>query len=323
MVVHSLHEKETLVLEQLLLDGRAKISTIAKNTKLSRDTVEYYIKKLEKEGIIKQFTVCIDEKKIGFQKAQIFLSIKVKSIADEEKIVELIQKNSIIKKIEKCGGEYNFFLEVFVQNIFEISQLMQQMCVEFGESLTNYKTIFSDQEFKQYRGIAGFRIRSKPKSTKNKVNERSIVLTKQETQVIEYLQHSGRDSYVTIGKALKLSPDTIKYHIQKLMQKGVIQKIIPLIDYTKLGLQQNRIILHLQNTNLTTTPIIEFLQQHSFVSNVTSSVGTLELVFELYSFSNEEFYKELRELRTRYSFTIKSMGSFQILENLYFKGCGK
>ena len=115
---------------------------------------------------------------------------------------------------------------------------------------------------------------------------------------------------------MKLSPDTVKYHLQKLTQRSIIQKIVPGINFSKIGYQEHRIILHLYNTNFATTPLIEFLQQHTLVGDVSSSVGKLELSFQLYSTSTEEFYRELRELKTRYSFTIKSIESFQILDTI-------
>ena len=160
MVVRDLQEKEALVLEQLLLDARAKISTISKNTKLSRDSVEYHIKKLQKEGIITRFTISLNEKKIGFHKAQIFLSTKIKKKLDEIKIIHIIQKKKYVTKISKCGAEYNFLIEISVQKISQINHFIEKISAELGESLVDYKTIFVDQYFKKDRGIANFRINS-------------------------------------------------------------------------------------------------------------------------------------------------------------------
>ena len=69
-------EKDRQILFELLQDCRQPISKIAKEVKLPTQTVSYRIKKLEKEEVIKKYTININYPKLGFNRHSLYLDLK-------------------------------------------------------------------------------------------------------------------------------------------------------------------------------------------------------------------------------------------------------
>ena len=67
------HDKK--ILEILLKNARESLNKIGKKVRLSRENVDYRIKKMIKEGLINRFNTIIDEKKLGLLRYGVFLEL--------------------------------------------------------------------------------------------------------------------------------------------------------------------------------------------------------------------------------------------------------
>jgi Lrp/AsnC family transcriptional regulator for asnA, asnC and gidA len=68
-----------------------------------------------------------------------------------------------------------------------------------------------------------------------------VVLDEISKQIIEQLQHDGRQSYAAIGKAVGLSEAAIRQRVQRLQEAGVLQ-IVAVTDPLTLGFNRQAMI---------------------------------------------------------------------------------
>ncbi|MDI6702163.1 Lrp/AsnC family transcriptional regulator [Methanothermobacter wolfeii] len=61
-------------------------------------------------------------------------------------------------------------------------------------------------------------------------------------KIIDLLNEDGRMSYRNISRILDVSVGTVHNRVEKLVQKGVIKKFVPIIDHSKLGYKLTAII---------------------------------------------------------------------------------
>jgi len=61
-------------------------------------------------------------------------------------------------------------------------------------------------------------------------------------KIIDLLNEDGRMSYRNISRILDVSVGTVHNRVEKLVQKGVIKKFVPIIDNSKLGYKLTAII---------------------------------------------------------------------------------
>jgi len=116
-----LDEVDSKILRILLEDARASISKIAEELGVSRPTVRKRMRKLVELGIIKRFTVIIDENLLkGFQ---VLASFKA---SNAEKLVRELKKMDEILEIYLTTGERNVVCIARIADLKTLEDLLNK-----------------------------------------------------------------------------------------------------------------------------------------------------------------------------------------------------
>ena len=111
------------ILDYLEKDGRISFKTISDNIKKTEATIRRRVKKMMDDGVIKRFSVLIDEKKINNPtKATIKIS------PDLSKIKEITSKLKEIEEITdiwRLSGDCGLFIKVEIPSLEEINPLVE------------------------------------------------------------------------------------------------------------------------------------------------------------------------------------------------------
>ena len=94
-------EKDNKVLKALAENSKARTSQLSKELRMPITTVHNRIKKLEKEGIIKSYTIIQDYKKLGKDILGYILVTVMYTLPSGEKI----SQEQVAKKIKALGAE--------------------------------------------------------------------------------------------------------------------------------------------------------------------------------------------------------------------------
>lgn len=135
-------EKDIKIIEILKENSRAGIRDIAKATNIRPSTVHNRIKKLKKEGVIKKFTVVLNDEKVG----QGFVVFMLISGTPEKYLDTKFQKNPHIKEICGVTGEYDLLIKAKFKDMREFNDFL----INFREKYSKYinKTITMVQTLK-------------------------------------------------------------------------------------------------------------------------------------------------------------------------------
>lgn len=95
-------------------------------------------------------------------------------------------------------------------------------------------------------------------------------LDRQDLNILHKLDRNSRASITTIGKATKLPTETVRYRIQRLCEKNVIDKFYGIVDLSKLGKTLYKVYLGLQNV---TEDVIK-----KFVSHLETVDGVIWII---------------------------------------------
>ena len=139
-----LRNKDKKLLLELLKNGRLSFSKLGRICKMTRQSVFSRIKTLKNKGIIKNFTVNLDEKKLGLNlKAYILVETEPLRI-NREKAWNLLKALPQISQVHQLFGRYSFLIEVVVRNIDELSEIVRKVhrieVVRRTETMIVFKT---------------------------------------------------------------------------------------------------------------------------------------------------------------------------------------
>jgi Lrp/AsnC family transcriptional regulator for asnA, asnC and gidA len=120
----NLDEIDTRILELLEEDARRSFTEMAEKLKVSESSIRKRVSALQKEGVIKKFTIKVDHAKLGLNTAAI-VGIDV----DSDKMLEIAQKLCDFKEV-KCvatsSGDHMIMLEVWAKNGKELNNLISE-----------------------------------------------------------------------------------------------------------------------------------------------------------------------------------------------------
>ena len=101
------------------------------------------VKKLEKMGIIKKYTIAVDFEKLNYIYAG--LGITLKPGVPVEEIIEILKKDKDVKVIERGIGSHDIFLRVAVpKNLRELESKIHEIIMKIGEVEKVDKTIITE-----------------------------------------------------------------------------------------------------------------------------------------------------------------------------------
>lgn len=122
------------IIKMLKENARVTVKEIAKEVFLSSPSVCARINKLEKEGIIKGYTVLLNQENLGFF-AHAFVQVDVKITQKEEFYQEISKLNQVLN-CYNIAGDYSIMIEVMTENMHTLEKLIGRF-QKYGNVKTN------------------------------------------------------------------------------------------------------------------------------------------------------------------------------------------
>lgn len=127
----ALDDKDIAILKVLQMNAKATISDIAKQVHLSGTPVHERIRRMEQQGVIKQYATLLDLAKI--QKSLIvicYVSLKEHNKNAGLKFIKRIQELTEVVECYSISGEFDFMLKVIARDMesyydFHVNKLSQ------------------------------------------------------------------------------------------------------------------------------------------------------------------------------------------------------
>ena len=121
----SLDKIDLIVIKQLLDDGRASFSSIAKETGLTDVAIKKRVESLKRRGIISGISAELNHKVLGFENP-IFVQMRVEAGKSRDVIKKLNALDHVVE-LYQVLGEYNLVGKIVVQNLDSAERLIEQL----------------------------------------------------------------------------------------------------------------------------------------------------------------------------------------------------
>ena len=137
-----LDEIDIAILRVLQKNARATVREIAEEVNLSATPVHERIKRMEREGVIKQYTILIDPAKVNKSlKVICYVTLKEHNKSIGTKFIKLINEWNEVLECHNISGNFDFMLKIAVENMdeyyhFHVHKLSQ------SELIANVQSMF-------------------------------------------------------------------------------------------------------------------------------------------------------------------------------------
>jgi len=140
-------EKDERILNVLKENSKLSTQQISKKISIPITTVHHRIKKLEKEGIIKKYTVVLDSKKIG-KLISSYILIRVDYRHTKQSQLEMamnLKSKDAVEEVSIVTGSIDMIVKIRVKDIAELNQfVIKYLRMMEGIERTETLVIMSD-----------------------------------------------------------------------------------------------------------------------------------------------------------------------------------
>jgi len=315
---YKLDLKDRKILAELDQNGRLSCSKIGKNVGLSTEVVNYRIKRLEKENIIKDYIAIINLSKLGIIQFKILLSLE--QIDEEELNIKIGQLKAIenIKWIATCKGKWDLVLTIYAEELKQIASLKREVISIFGNHINqkdlslasfaevyNRKFILNNKDYGTSHGII-------ETTTKESLDELDL-------KILSILSESARKPLLDLATELKKPVKTINYRIRRLIKDRIITGFRISLNYERLGIKFYKAFIELSNSSQDNIKgLLYFIKMSPNITHNMEVIGKWDFEPEFEVYSEEEFDKILNEIKFKFSNVIKRVEVITIIKEYKF-----
>src|SRR3989338_7000797 len=122
-------ETDYKILNLLKEDSSLSTYKISKKASIPQTTVLNRIRKLNENGIIKKYSIVVDQKKVG-NNVSALIFVKVENTEEKKHlgqiglIEERISKHPMVSSVKRLMGNFDFVIELFCKDIDELNDFL-------------------------------------------------------------------------------------------------------------------------------------------------------------------------------------------------------
>lgn len=304
-----------------LLDknSREKESVLAKKLLVSKQVVNYRIKKLTEKGIIKQFQTVLNLSSFGADIfAQIYIRLTNCDDKKQKEILKYLLENKKVYYVGLVSGNFDICITLLSSSIQEFEHDLNAILSKYSRELSNYDISLRSKSIRLSKKYLFQDKKQEEIETKYLLNESSEMnLKKTDREILKIISSNSRETFVSIGNLLNIPFSTVREKIKNLERKKVILGYSTLLDVDKMGLEIHRILIKVNDkSQLLEKKIFDYAVVHKNFVWVSKTFGTWDYELRVNVNNQKELMSISLELRQFLGSDIETMEYLRILEDL-------
>jgi DNA-binding Lrp family transcriptional regulator len=279
------------ILFELDINARMSASKIAKKLKIPKETVNYRIKRLEKDGWINRLYTIFNASLFGYSYYRVFLKFNKLTASTETEIIDYITSDPTCANLRVLDGQYDLVFLTIQKNPGELKAFLQCFFNNYGKYVQEKNVLMM---MKTYKLNQKFLFEGRTiKKTFNHVETKDFSLDKIDLGIMKAISTNARIKLSEIANNLKLDSRLIEYHIKRMERTGIIVAYVTDLNLVKLNRELIKVDIALKDPALIPR-IVDFFDKTNTCVFAHELLGKYDLSFEIYV-ENDEMLRGILE----------------------------
>ena len=297
--------KDRKILYELDLNCRQSNAQIGKKVGLSRKVVEYRIKRMEDEGIIKGYYTCIDSYKLGYYFYRFYINFQYVSSDLKNEIIKHFVNYKNISTVSTQKTMFDLVVVFWVNNINEFYDFWEKTLIKYGD-------YFAEQKFSLY--IKGYGYPTSVLIMKNETTNleeietfgitKKYTIDKTDFDLLNILSLNARITTIELAKHLKSSSQTVTYRMNNLVKNGIIQSFRVIFNYEKINLSRVKVDMYLKEHGRR-YELVRYIKSLPNLRYFSTSVGLCDLELEFLVKDSDELLLIIENIDRKFPGSMK------------------
>jgi DNA-binding Lrp family transcriptional regulator len=308
--------KDRQILSALDMNARIPFTTLAKRVKVSRQVVEYRIKKLEKENIILGYKTIFDSAVVGIKWYRV--TFRLLNITKQEKKVfmEYLKNHNYTGWLGEVGGNWDIILNFMCRDNFEFNKIFEEIIATYGKYIRDYEILIYINVYDFERTyIQDIKNKRKKFFHEMKYNH-TIHLDILDKKIIQELANNARISNIELARKFKVTPNTIKNRINIMIQHKLILGFRMVINPSLYGYTSHLLFLEITRLNLQKErELLRYIKTIPNIIYIVKHIGRWRIGLEIETQNTQEFQDIFVDIRGRFSDIITDFEIFPLFKD--------
>jgi DNA-binding Lrp family transcriptional regulator len=311
--------KDKKILYHLINNSRQSFNSIGKKVGLSKNVVDFRIKKLENKGIIVEYPTVINSRLLGWGDVRFYYTFQFASPEKKQEIIDYFIHSDIVTHVTELEGSYDLQINVYVTSLrnFEYPSKYRDLFLNFSsfydQTQKKYRKYFDEQIMIAHHKsewfdpilLLGDKI-LKPSYTPRPPSPIEIKIDKLDFDILQNLAVNARIPTVKLAHDLNVTTKTIKNRIKKLIEEKVVLGFGVLIDLSKTQFREYVVEINLKDYDKK-YEIIEYIRKYQNIIEITESFGRgVDLDFRFVLEDITQLQENINNLSSEFPDTIKN-----------------
>ncbi|MDD5192208.1 MAG: winged helix-turn-helix transcriptional regulator [Candidatus Nanoarchaeia archaeon] len=146
--IYELDEADIKILQELSTNARINFVDLAEKTKLTRDIINYRIKKLTEKGIVIQYRCYLNLQNLGINHYKVIFRTKNLDETAENKIKQYTKKHKKATQFLKLIGSWDLEIEFETENEDELYRILTEIRKEFSDIIRDFDILRITKNYK-------------------------------------------------------------------------------------------------------------------------------------------------------------------------------
>jgi len=295
--------KDRKILYELDANARQSDADIGRKTGLSKEVVNYRIKRLVGEGVIRNFCTIIDASRMGYLSCRVFLKFQHDDPAREKKLIKFFVDDSRTWWVCSIDGSKDLAVVIWARNTYDFYDFLEKVLCEFKPVIRDFSPGIYVRFFQFRRTYLAGKEEEDAKAIESCTSQKAEV-DETDLAILRKIAANARMPTVQIAAETGLTTAVVNYRIKKLVEKGVIQGFRSALDLQKLSYHLYKLNIDLEDFSKA-DGIISYAKSHPNVVYAYKVIGGANLELEIEARSYPEFRSIVDDFRTRFSKAVR------------------
>lgn len=301
------------ILYELDRNSRMTFKELGKRLKISKETAAFRVKRLVKEGYIKNFITTTNTSNLNRFYYKLFYKFHKTTPAVDGEIVKFVQDYHAVAYFASLEGRYDITFLLLSKSFHDLYKFLVPFREKFGAYILEQEilTLTSTHRF-NFR----FFLDEGTELTHTKYVETLSEPDIDETdyQIILNLAKNSRIALIELAKITGTETNVVKYRIKKLLKSGILGANVLDVNFEKFGVQQIQVDFTLRSHSVT-HKLIGFIAQSPKSTFATITLGKYDLAAEFAVENIKELRKILGHIKEKFSQDIINEDIFTMEEH--------
>ncbi len=289
--------KDWKILNELDLNCRQSDAEIGKKVRLSKQVVNYRIKRLVNENTIIAFFPHINLAKLGCGVHKIYLQFRALTKEKEGEMWNYLVKQPNIVWVISCSGRWDLIFAIASKDIEQFDKILTDFMNKYSEFIVNRAvTVFNKATLHHRKWLLKQKQLFVYWLLGGKIEE--IKIDEVDKKILRILNEDARKPIIEIAEKVEISSSLAIQRINKLQKNGIIGTFRIGLNREKLEMNYCKSFIYYQNkTSEKENQLLNYCYSLPNILGVSQSIGPwdLELEFEIKNY--DEFHKIMKDMK--------------------------